>query len=182
MLQLGAEGARVLTESSSFSSAQPIIVLTRPADAGEDWQEFDRGPGYFTIPQGHEIRVRIKSIGDRELADLIQELQGLEMLRFLDLSENRNITNASLARVRSLSQLTGLNLSSCGVTSTGLEQLRGLTRLTYLDLSYCNKLSDLALKTLENMRALRYVSLLGCLHITNAAISRVRHKHLEIYR
>lgn len=169
-------------ERTSFSSTLPIIVLIRPAQSGEDWQELDRGPGYFNIPAGHEVRVRIKSINDEDLLVLVEELRGVAALRFLDLSENRNVTNAGLARLRGLPQLTGLNLSSCSITNTGLKQLGDLPNLSHLNLSYCNRLSDEALKILEGMHHLKYVNLQGCLSITRAAITRVRRRSLEIYR
>lgn len=167
---------------SSFSSSMPIIVLTRPTDSSEDWQELDRGPGYFTVPDGHAVRVRIKSINDSDLHDLVKELQNLEILRFLDLSENRNITNTGMSRLHNLPQLSGLNLSSCTITSAGIEHLHGLNHLTYLNLSFCNKLNDQVLKIIENMRNLTYVDLQGCLSVTNGGISRIRRKNLEIYR
>jgi len=167
---------------SSFSSSMPIIVLTRPTDSSEEWQELDRGPGYFTVPDGHEVRVRIKSINDSDLLDLVKELQNLEILRFLDLSENRNIPNTGLSRLHNLPQLSGLNLSSCTITSAGIEYLHDLNHLSYLNLSFCNKLNDQVLKIIENMRNLTYVDLQGCLSVTNGGISRIRRKNLEIYR
>lgn len=168
---------------TQFSSALPVIIYTRPADTpGVDWQELDRGPGYFTIPEGHEVRVRIKSIGDEDLPELVNELQNVAPLHFLDLSENRNITNEGLARLRPLTQLTGMNLSSCSITSTGLEHLRGLPHLEHLNLSYCNRLTDLGLKTLESMRQLTYVDIKGCLGITKGGLARMRRRNLTIYR
>lgn len=167
---------------SRFSSALPVIVLTRLAGQQSDWQEFDRGPGYFTVPAGQEIRVKIKGIADSDLIDLARELQGVEMLRFLDLAENRNVTNDGLKHLRGLTQLTGMNLSSCSITSLGIEHLRALTRLEHLNLSFCNRLTDPALKTLEAMRSLTYVDLQGCLSITNGGLARIRRKNLKIYR
>ena len=167
--------------TTHFSSSLPIIVFTRPAESTQEWQELDRGPGHFDIPVGQEIRVRIKSIGDDDLLNLVRELQDVEALRFLDLAENRNVTNGGMPRLRGLPQLTGLNLSSCTITNTGLTCLRDLRHLEYLDLSYCNRLTDAALKTLESMRRLVYVSLLGCLSISNGGLSRIRRKSLEIY-
>jgi hypothetical protein len=169
-------------ETTRFSSSLPIIILTRPEGSTQDWQEFDRGPGYFDVPEGHEVRVRLKSINDEDLLALVRELEEFQPLRFLDLAENRNVTNAGLARLRSLPQLSGLNLSSCTITNTGLESLRSLHNLTYLDLSYCNHLEDNALKTLESMRGLTYVSLLGCLRISQGGLARVRRRTLKIYR
>lgn len=156
-------------------------MLSRPAQpTDQDWHEVDRGPGFFTIPADQEIRVRIKSINDADLADLVHELKDVAMLRFLDLSENRNVTNDGLQSLKALRQLTGLNLSSCSITSTGLEPLRALTHLTYLNLSYCGRLNDLALKTIEAMRNLTYVDLRGCLGFTKAGFSRIHRRNLTI--
>lgn len=166
-----------------FSSSLPIIILTRPAgQPGVDWHEIDRGPGYFNVPADEEIRVRVKSIDDDGLVEVVNELKEVAALRFLDLSENRNITNDGLARLHNLPQLTGLNLSSCTLTSTGLEHLRALTNLAYLNLSYCNRLTDQALKTLEAMHSLTFVDLQGCLSITKGGLARIRRKSLTIYR
>jgi hypothetical protein len=169
-------------ETTNFSSTLPIIILTRPIAGGQDWQDLDRGPGIFTVPAGHEVRVRIKSLRDEDMVGLVRELQPIEALRFLDLSENRNITNMGAVRLRTLTQLTGMNLSSVSVTNLGISYLKDLRHLAYLDLSFCNKINDGALKTLESMRSLMYVSLQGCLNISNGGISRIRRKTLEIYR
>ncbi len=163
-----------------FSSSYPVIILTREANSDTDWQEVDRGPGYFQIPTGEEIRVKIKSINDFELAELVTELQGVSTLRFLDLAENRNVTNDGMVRLKALTQLTGLNLSSCSITSTGIVPLRDLTRLEHLNLAYCNKLTDQALKTIQAMRNLTFVDLQGCVNITQGGISRMRHKNLTV--
>lgn len=166
-----------------FSSTLPIIVLTRPEnEAGADWQELDRGPGYFNAPDGHEVRVRLKAANDEDVRTLVNELRDLPVLHFLDLAENRNVTNEGLRHLRGLPQLTGLNLSSCSITNTGIEHLRGIPQLSHLNLSYCNKLSDPALKTIEAMKNLTFVDLQGCLSITNGGLSRIRRRSLQIYR
>jgi hypothetical protein len=188
MMACGSEGhdqrcGGFMTENiCSFSSALAIFVLTRPADSDADWQEFDRGPGYFAIPADQEVRVRAKSINDEELYELVQELQDVETLRFLDLSENRNVTNIGLARLKALPQLTGLNLSSCSITDSGMENLRALTNLKHLNISYCNRLTDLALKSIEAIRSLSYVDIQGCTNITKGGISRIRHRNLTVHR
>jgi len=165
-----------------FSSVLPVIIYARPAGADIDWQEADRGPGYFNIPAGQELRVRIKGINDMDVNELMGELHGVQEMHFLDLSENRNVTNEGLARLKAVPQLTWLNLSSCSITDTGLKHLRALPRLTTLILSYCSRLSDPGLKTLEAMKNLTYVDLLGCLGFTHAAFARVRRRSLTIYR
>lgn len=174
-----------MTEESSvqFSSTYPVIVYARPQDRLDlDWQEVDRGPGYFSIPANQDVRVRIKGINDDDLNSLAQELKDVPTLRFLDLSENRNVTNEGLVRLKMLPQLTGLNLSSCSITSSGLAHLSELPRLETLVLSYCNRLNDAALKTLEGMHRLTFVDLQGCLGITKGGLARVRRRSLEIYR
>lgn len=168
--------------STRFSSTLPVIILTRPMGQTVDWQEFDRGPGFFTVPEDQEIRVRIKGINDDDMPQLARDLQNVAALRFLDLAENRNVTNDGIKYLRSLTQLAGLNLSSCTITSTGFEQLRVLTHLSYLNLSYCNKLKDPVLKTIEGMRNLLFVDLKGCLSITTAGLVRIRRKNLTINR
>jgi hypothetical protein len=178
-------GRRFMQEEGvvRFSSAMPVVIYTRPQnDPDQDWQEFDRGPGFFSVPVADEIRVRIKGINNEDLHELVKELVDVETLRFLDLSENRNITNEGLARLKALPQLTGLNLSSCSITSFGLTHLKDLPRLEYLNLSYCNRLADEALKTLESMRNLTDVNMLGCLSITNGGLARVRRRNLTIHR
>jgi hypothetical protein len=168
-------------EPTQFSSAMPVIVYTRPRKQKDaDWQELDRGPGYFSVPAGHDIRVRMKSINDAELAELVKELEDVEALRFLDLSENRNITGDGMQRLKTLTQLTGLNLSSCSINTTSLEHLLSLTRLETLNLSYCNRLTDAALKYLEAMRSLTYVDMQGCVSITKGGLARVRRRDLDI--
>jgi hypothetical protein len=168
--------------ATRFSSALPVVIYSRPIGQDVDWQEVDRGPGYFHVPAGDEIRVRIKGITDADLTDLVGELQGVQEIHFLDLSENRNVTNEGLVRLKGMPQLTGLNLSSCSITNTGLEPLRDLPHLAYLNLSYCSRLSDPALKTLEAMKNLVYVDLQGCLGFTNGGLARVRRRKLTIYR
>lgn len=165
-----------------FSSALPVIVYTRPAGETIDWQEVDRGPGYFSLPADQEVRVRIKGINDEALGAVIDELAQVDALRFLDLSENRNITNVGLARLKLLPQLTGLNLSSCTISNAGLTELRALPHLTYLNLTYCNHLSDPALKILESIRSLTYVDLKGCLGFTQRGFSLIRRRNLNFTR
>lgn len=172
------EGAQL-----QFSSSLPIIIYIRPQGEPEaDWQELDRGPGYFTIPPGYDVRVRAKSINDQQLAELVKELAEVEPLRFLDLSENRNVTNEGLGRLRLLPKLTGLNLSSCSITNPGILHLKDLPKLETLDLSFCNRLSDPSLKTLESIRSLTFVDLRGCQGLTKAGLSRIRRKNFSYYR
>lgn len=172
-----------MESTSTFSSTLPIIVYARPADRADlDWQEIDRGPGYFNIEAGWEIGVRLKGIDDKVLGVLVKELTSVAMLRFLNLSENRNINNKGLETLTALPQLTILNLSSCSITSYGLMHLKALPHLERLILSYCNKLDDDTFKPLDAMRSLLFVDIVGCLGIGQAALARVKRRTLTIHR
>ncbi len=165
-----------------FSSALPVIVYTRPAGRSDlDWEEFDRGPGYFHVPAGQEIGVKIKGIDNRVLKSLAEELRGVGVLRWLDLAENRNVTNEGMTWVGELKSLVVLNLSSCSITSEGLAPLKQLLHLERLNLSFCNRLNDQAVKMIDSIRTLEYVDLQGCPGVTRGAISRVRRRNLTVH-
>ncbi len=169
--------------ASSFSSTLPVIIYTRPAaDPPADWQEFDRGPGFFHIPAGVEVMVRVKNIDDAELRELVRELAACPELTFLNLSENRKVGDDGLEHLRQLGQLGGLNLSSCSITDRGLAHLAALTRLAHLDLSYCNRLTDACVKPLRALLRLRFLDLQGCVKITHGGIARLQRRGLVIHR
>lgn len=166
---------------TNFSSTLPVQVLIRPA--GEpDWRVLDEGPGYFTIPAGHEVAVRLRLGNDALLRTLLFEIAGNPALTYLNLSENRGITDRGLEYLATAPQITMLNLSSCDITNGGLRALKALPRLEHLDLSYCNRLTDAALNALRELPALRFLDLLGCLKMTHAALKRFSRRDLVIHR
>lgn len=164
-----------------FSTALEIVIYTRPVGT-VDWIEFDRGPGYFNIPDGHETAVRIQNIDDRILQQLVNDLAGCSSLRYLNLSENRKITNRGIAMLNGLPQVTMLNLSSCDLTNEGLEPLASLPRLTWLNISYCNRLNNDAVPYLRNISRLTYLDLDGVLKLNKAGQRRIERKNLKINR
>jgi hypothetical protein len=166
--------------NTAFSTRIEIQVLVRPLDSGGDWTEFDRGPGYFNLPEDSAAAVRAHGLNDRQLAELAADLANCAPLRYLNLSENRNVTDAGLVCLKALPQLTLLNLSSCALTSAGMANLTGLPRLEWLDLSYCNRLTDDALRPLKKLARLQYLNLQGCVKITNGGVARLRRAGLTI--
>jgi hypothetical protein len=168
---------------NSFSSTLPVMVYHRTQDSTvADWRELDFGPGVFHIPAEDLVMVRIKNIDDFVMKSLIAEITDCPAITFLNLSENRKITNKSMELISTLTNLTGLNLSSCSITDVGLVHLLPLTRLEHLDLSYCNRLSDSAFKELRNLRSLTYLDLQGCTKITTGGIARFNRRGLVIHR
>ena len=166
-----------------FSSTLPIVIFCRPADQPtEEWKELDRGPGYFNLPEGQEVMIKVKQIDDDDLCQLSQNLAGYKMITFLDLAENRKVTDDGLECLKTLPQLVYLNLSSCDITNTGLPYLLELQRLRVLNLSYCHRLTDIGLRTLKGLPYLVFLDLQGVLKITKAGMSKIQKAGLTIRR
>jgi hypothetical protein len=160
-----------------------ITVFARPAgEAAIDWRELDHGPGLIHLPPGEEIGVRTRGFNDEDLQKLVEELSGLPQLVMLNLSENRNITDAGVRFLPALHNLRTLNVSSVGMTNAGLATLPTLERLSSLDLSFCNRITDLGLKALRSMNRLTALNLQGCVKVTTAGIARLRRSGLTIHR
>ncbi len=171
-----------------FSSRFEVVVYTRPAgDAPEtwreeDWRELDRGPGYFTIPEGQVASVRIHGADDATLEALAAEVAPCDAVVELGLAENRKVTDAGVARLAGLRQVVSLNLSSCSLTNTGLGTLAGFRQLVRLNLSYCNRIGDPGVKLLKALPALRFLDLQGCVKVTNGSIAHIRRAGLVIHK
>lgn len=166
-----------------FSTTLSVIITIRPLDdPGADWQPFDTGPGYFRFEPGYEARVHIHNSGNSDLAQLVSDLDGCKQVTFLDLTENRKITDSGLPRLKALDHLTQLSLSACDISDGGLVHLQPLDRLESLDLSYCNRLTDKGLRALEKLRHLKKLNLQGCVKITHAGVARLDRPGLEIHK
>jgi len=166
-----------------FSTTLPIVIyLYQPGQHPAEWREFDRGPGSFQLPAGVQAVVRIRTIGDPDLIRLAQDIAACPAVTFLNLSENRNITDAGMPVFSSLAQLTGLNLSSCSFSDSGMAYLKTLTHLNHLNLAFCNRITDVGLRTLEKLPRLSYLDLQGCVKITQSGVARLERKTLTIHR
>lgn len=166
-----------------FSSTLPIVIFCRPAgQTVEEWKEFDRGPGYFDLPDGQEVMIKVKQITDDDLCQLVDEIKGCNLVTSLDLAENRKVTDDGLECIKALPQLVYLNLSSCDITNKALPFLLELQHLKVLNLSYCHRLTDLGLRTLKGLPHLVYLDLQGVLKITKAGMSKIRRDGLTIHR
>ncbi len=114
----------------NFSSRYEIQVLVRPegSDAGS-WQELDRGPGYFRIEPGLEVGIRIRQSDDLAIKEIFEEIRPCSNLIYMNLSENRNVSDNSLEGLAQFVHLNDLNLSSCDITDDIFPTLRKLSRL-----------------------------------------------------
>jgi len=170
---------------NGFTTTLPVLVLCRPRQAASgadlDWREFDQGPGIIRLPAGEEASLRIKNLDDDLLRQLVSEIEGCAAITGLNLSENRKVTNAGVAYLVHLPQLTYLNLSSCSLTNQGVTHLLALTALRYLDLSYCNRITDVGVKALRALLSLTYLDLQGCVKVSNSSLSKLRRDGLTIH-
>jgi Leucine-rich repeat (LRR) protein len=167
----------------SFSSSLPVVLyLYQPGQHPAEWREFDRGPGIFHIPAGSQVVVNIRTIGDKDLETLSREIVTCPAVTFLNLSENRNISDKGMEVFTSLDQLTGLNLSSCGITDAGMAFLGSLSHLQHLNLAFCNRISDVGLRYLHKLSKLTYLDLQGCVKTSQGGVSKLERKTLTIHR
>ena len=88
----------------------------------------------------------VRDITDAELAQLVAE--NPETTR-LDLSDCDQITDAGLAHVAKLSNLTVLDLRGSSITDAGLAHLAKLANLTVLELSDCPKITNMGITVLQ---------------------------------
>lgn len=166
-----------------LTTSLPIIVYSRPNDLKtSEWRELDFGPGLILLPDNEEIMIRVKNIDDDDLAVLIKEINDIDPITGLNLSENRKITDRGLVYLQPLKGLTYLNLSSCDLTNAGLDNLVPLTHLQELDLSFCNRINDQALRIIPKFTHLQVLGLQGCVKITHAGSAKIRRQGLTIKR
>ena len=147
-----------------------------------EFRVLELGPGYFHVQPGFEVGIRISNIDDATLIHLVKEISGISGLTFLNISENRKITNKGIAALPALGSLTRLNLSSCGLNNKGLPYLKELKNLKHLDLSYCNRITDEGVKYLQEMNHLTFLDLQGTTKITTAGLKRLRRDGLDIHK
>lgn len=170
-------------ENRKIGTSYPIEIFLRPASQKEiDWVKLDDGPGFFEIPEGMEAEISIKNINDEIIKPLLEELQYVEGIISLNLSENRNVGNLGMRFVPLLTQIKELNLSACGLNDYGIDPIIGMKNIRYLDLSYCTRLTDLAIKKLGEMRYLEELYLRGIPKINHAAIKKIERRTLLIRR
>jgi beta-lactamase regulating signal transducer with metallopeptidase domain/Leucine-rich repeat (LRR) protein/tetratricopeptide (TPR) repeat protein len=85
----------------------------------------------------------------------------------------RNGTDADLAALKDVQQITTLDLSDSDVTDAGLARLEEMTGLKQLDLNRCANITDAGLTHLKPLKNLRRLSLFGD-HITDAGLANLK--------
>ena len=103
-------------------------------------------------------------------ADLLH-LKSLSQLRSLDL-DSTEVTDAGIEHLKGLNRLESLNLDGTEVTDAGIEHLQGLTELQELNLR-ATRVTDAGLVHLKGLSRLEYLDL-SWTEVTDAGM-----KHLE---
>ncbi len=147
-----------------------------------DWLEYDRGPGIFYIPDDVYLGIRAQGFHDAEIRKLADDLKDVENLRYLNLTENRGITNDGIAAVGNLRQLRYLNIGACDLNNQGMEFLPKLVNLEYLNLSYCNRITEKTAPYVQKLPKLKYLDLQGCIKINTGGLKKFEKKGLTIYK
>lgn len=172
--------------SYRLSTEQEIILYTIPCNevsfSRQDWQEFDRGPGIFYIPENVYLGVRGQGLHDAEIRKLVEDLLPIDNLRYLNLTENRGISNSGMAAVGKLKQLRYLNIGACDLNNEGMAFLPGLTNLEYLNLSYCNRITEKTATFIQKLPRLKFLDLQGCIKINTGGLKKFEKKGLTIYK
>ncbi len=161
-----------------------LYLLSKETPSGRwlDWQEYDRGPGIFSIPEDRLLGVRGQAMNNDSLKQLVQELKDVHSLRYLYLAENRGISDKGILNLQFLPQLEYLNISACDITSDGLAFLLLLPKLSFLDLSYCNRISGKAAQYIQKLPRLTFLNLQGVVKIKTSDLKKFEKKNLEIQR
>jgi hypothetical protein len=172
-----------IQSGSTFSTSLPIVVFRyEPGQHPAEWREIDHGPGVIQLAAGDQVVIRARNIGDIELKTLVREISHCKAITFLNLSENRKISDEGIRALAELTHLTGLNLSSCTLNDIGIGRLTSLTQLEHLNLSFCNRITDVSLRHLRKLTHLVYLDLQGCVKFSQKGVAMLERRTLTIHR
>jgi mono/diheme cytochrome c family protein len=143
---IGHEGPSLLDKLAEGVPAPPEDALNALRDLGVVAMPLD-----MTTPL---VSVNLQYLGDTATDETLAQLQPLaQQITWLNLAGTA-VTDAGLAQVAQLPNLTRLHLEKTAVGDAGLAQLKPLTNLEYLNL-YGTQVSDAGLANLEAMQNLR---------------------------
>jgi len=190
------------TPAKSVSTELKLTAKVRPSgDSAAKWVELCTTPGPVEVAAGQELGlepVDPGTFGDTELKQLAVDLANTN-LTTLWLGSCEGVTDAGLAHLAELTNLTRLALAGTGVTDAGLAHLAGLTNLTMLTLAATSvtdaglaHLAGLTNLTILNLRStgvtdaglahltgltnLKTLDLTACDGVTDAGVAVVKEK------
>lgn len=115
------------------------------------------------------------NLSDTDLTDMdMKQLAGLD-LRELRIGNCNKITDAGLACLKNMTQLTLLDLQRCRqISDSGLAHLKNLIHLETLHLRECDRITDLGVACFKNCVKLRFIDLYGCERLTDNAMTSLK--------
>ena len=115
----------------------------------------DKGALAATLAQKlNAVRVDFSLAGDKITDHEVALVSGVSgQIVWLNVARTK-VTDAGLAPVAKLSNLTRIHLENTGITDAGLKHLSGLSHLTYVNL-YGTTVTDAGLKNLEGLKNLK---------------------------
>ncbi len=91
-----------------------LNIMDRPRGSNERWRKLEPKGGEITLPQGYQFAIKQSVNSDAELESLLDKVQSISAFQTVGLIlENSNITDAGLAHLKNLTELTYLDLSNC---------------------------------------------------------------------
>lgn len=103
----------------------------------------------------------------------LRSLGRLERLADLDLAWCQKVGDLGLMHLKSLENLTSLNLKGSKATAVGLQYLRRLPKLRHLDLGHCDGVTDEALGHLLANTQIAKLNLTWCAGITDEGLGHL---------
>ncbi len=146
----------------SFLPAQQI---TRIHHVCKEWRNLPLvNDGYLDLSW-------LFNLTDSDLKTLLDGASGARITS-LNLSCCKNITDAGLAHLKTLTSLTSIELCGTNITDTGLAHLGNLTSLTSIEL-YGRNITDAGLVHLSKLTLLSSLNLSVCRNITDAGLTHL---------
>jgi hypothetical protein len=159
-----------------YVNEHQLTILGRPADSEDedDWEMLKESAGVVLLPKGWIFGIRIFVDTDDELTEAVENIVQIKefIVSSITVWGEVTITDAGLACLEGLTQVTDLDLADCSnITDEGLICLKGFTQLSELDLSGCNYITDETLARLEGLTQLSSLHLSGCNQITDEGLA-----------
>lgn len=111
--------------------------------------------------------------------DALKSIEKLTLLKKLNLSFCKNITNKGLQFISNL-RLNELNISQCNLSENCLKYLSKMTSLRLLYLNRIGKITNKGLKYLSNLTSLLNLELNDCSRVTNYGLRFIKNlKNLQ---
>lgn len=152
---LGTKAPQIKTIACTWN----VTVTGFKGNEPENWEELGTTPGSVTIPPEYNVKL-IPGDLNREtfpiwLRHLIRNLKVEDIIvKYLDLSEQKEITDENLTLLEQFPQLEWLDLSSTEITSRSFASLNRLKKLKHLYLNNCRWVTDASVRSIRELHHL----------------------------